>query len=65
MKILSRLSIALLSVPSAIFAHPGHSALDPQAGMPHPGHEWEYIGLSALITLVAFAAVRALLKRRR
>lgn len=59
------LTIGLSLVAALAQAHPGHSAFDPSAAMPHPGHESEYVTLAGLIVLAVGFAVRAFVRRRR
>lgn len=59
------LTIGLSLTAACMHAHPGHSAFDPTAAMPHPGHEVEYLTVAGLIVLAAALAVRAFVKRRR
>ncbi len=50
------LPLALL-LPLIASAHPGHLALDPAAGLPHPGHELEIVPF-LLVGVLAAAAWR-------
>jgi hypothetical protein len=52
-----------LLLPLIASAHPGHLALDPAAGLPHPGHELE-IAPFLLLGVVAAAAWRFLRSAR-
>jgi len=47
---------ALSFVPASSQAHPGHSAFDITAGLPHPGHELE---LGTVLLVVAASALAA------
>lgn len=63
-KFIRAILLGLSLAPALALAHPGHSAFDAAAGMPHPGHEAEYFVIAGLIALPILAAVRAFLKRR-
>lgn len=52
-------------VPALTYAHPGHSAFDTTTGMPHAGHEAEYLVVMGLIVVGFALTLRAALKRRR
>lgn len=62
-RIIALTAIAALA-PAFAQAHPGHSALDFTAGMPHAGHEHElatimlFLGLSAFLVGVRWLANR-------
>ena len=59
-------ALAALS-PAIASAHPGHSAFDPTAGLPHAGHESELgtLLLATALTVAVFASARWLAERRR
>ncbi len=50
---------AAVLLPSLASAHPGHSAFDALAGLPHAGHEAEYAVFFVAASLVIAVAVRA------
>ena len=55
----------LLAAPALAQAHPGHSAFDFTAGVPHAGHafEWGALMISFALT-AALLGVRRLMSRR-
>ena len=56
----------LLAAPALVHAHPGHSAFDFTAGVPHPGHEPEWGALCLSFALTgALLGVRWVLARRK
>ena len=59
-------ALAALS-PAIASAHPGHSVLDPTAGLPHAGHESELgtLLLATTLTVALFADARWLTSRHR
>lgn len=58
-------TLGLSLIPALTQAHPGHSAFDAAAGMPHPGHEAEYLVVASMILVGIGLSLRAWLKRRR
>lgn len=62
----TRLLSALLLLPAAVHAHPGHSAFDLSAGAPHTGHAPEWLSLLIfLATIGGFLGASWLANRRR
>jgi hypothetical protein len=60
------IAVAVTFVPAPAGAHPGHSAFDFSAGLPHPGHEHEVAALLAAAALATLLfGVRWLFNRRR
>jgi hypothetical protein len=59
------ITTGLLLAPVLTQAHPGHSAFDPNAAMPHAGHEAEYLVVTGLIAMGAWILTRVWIKRRR
>ena len=59
-----RFTFLLLAAPALALAHPGHSAFAPADGVPHAGHEWEYLCVAGLIATTLWLVLRVFFKRR-
>lgn len=63
---LAKLLTAALLLPTLAQAHPGHTAFDLSAGMPHAGHVPEWLSLLIfLATIGGFLGASWLANRRR